>query len=209
MVRERDRAKERLERDPSRWIIASGRNEVVPDGMAGGNSPFAEQLLNLLENYADSGLTTLSLIDRVTENVTYNSSQTPIGQPLHGVGHQGGQFVFYPQKNERQDWEKALQKGTHEALAHFLENYPKSTYADKAAWKIACKHDTKSAYRTYIQQQPQGQFRLEAGEKMLVLEDRERFEKAKRQGEGALWLFVNKYPDSVYVAQANEEIKRI
>ncbi|MFK7969188.1 MAG: caspase domain-containing protein [Bacteroidia bacterium] len=101
LVRERDARKERLERDPSRWLIASGRNEVVPDGVAGKHSPFAEELIHLLNSYSDSGLSTMGLINRLTENVSYNSFQTPIGQPLFNVGHKGGQFIFYP-KTEAQ-----------------------------------------------------------------------------------------------------------
>jgi low affinity Fe/Cu permease len=98
LVRERDIVRDRLERDPSRWIIASGRNEVVPDGQVGGNSPFAKELIYLLENYHDSSLSTMSLVDKLTSNVIYNSRQTPIGQPLFDVGHRGGQFFFHPKK---------------------------------------------------------------------------------------------------------------
>jgi hypothetical protein len=100
LVRERNNAKARLERDPSRWIIASGRNEVVKDGVKGGNSPFATELLDLLRNYDDQAMTTQMLIARLVENVTYNATQTPIGQALFGVGHKGGQFIFYPKKGE-------------------------------------------------------------------------------------------------------------
>lgn len=100
LVRERNTAKARLERDPSRWIIASGRNEVVKDGVKGGNSPFATELLELLRNYDDQAMTTQMLIARLVENVTYNAAQTPIGQALQGVGHKGGQFIFYPKTGE-------------------------------------------------------------------------------------------------------------
>jgi hypothetical protein len=98
LVRERDAVKDRLERDPSRWLIASGRNEVVPDGRVGEHSPFAEELIYLLKNYNQSSLSTMQLVDRLTSNVIYNSRQTPIGQPLFDVGHRGGQFFFHPKK---------------------------------------------------------------------------------------------------------------
>lgn len=96
LVRERDAVRNRLERDPSRWLIASGRNEVVPDGRVGEHSPFAEELIYLLKSYDESSLSTMKLVDRLTSNVIYNSRQTPIGQPLFDVGHRGGQFFFHP-----------------------------------------------------------------------------------------------------------------
>ena len=52
LVRKRKEPLERFEKDPSRWILASGRNEVVPDGISGKNSPFATQLLDVLTRYA-------------------------------------------------------------------------------------------------------------------------------------------------------------
>ena len=39
----------RMERDPSRWGLTAGRNEVVSDGKPGERSPFAQRLLNELE----------------------------------------------------------------------------------------------------------------------------------------------------------------
>ena len=84
------------EDDPSRWILASGRNEVVPDGRAGGNSPFSEQLLDVLNRYADKGIAVLSLVDKVTTATIHNGKQKPIGRPLYNAGDKGGQFVFHP-----------------------------------------------------------------------------------------------------------------
>jgi len=87
---------DRFERDPSRWMLASGRNEVVPDGQGESNSPFARQLLDTLENYASVGIRTSSLIEKVVTATIHNSPQTPIGRPLYGVGDKGGEFVFHP-----------------------------------------------------------------------------------------------------------------
>ena len=84
------------EDDPSRWILASGRNEVVPDGEAGGNSPFSEQLLDVLDRYADKGIAVLSLVDKVTTATIHNGKQKPIGRPLYNAGDKGGQFIFHP-----------------------------------------------------------------------------------------------------------------
>ncbi|MDW3647394.1 MAG: caspase family protein [Bacteroidia bacterium] len=84
------------EKDPSRWILASGRNEVVPDGKVGGHSPFAVQLLDTLDRYADEGISVLSLVDKVTRSTIHNGKQKPIGRPIQNTGDKGGQFIFYP-----------------------------------------------------------------------------------------------------------------
>ena len=86
----------RFDRDPSRWLFASGRNEVVPDGIEGENSPFSESVLDVLRRYANEGIRASSLIDKVITSVVYNSPQTPIGRPMYNAGPQGGEFVFYP-----------------------------------------------------------------------------------------------------------------
>lgn len=96
LVRKKDFKPERFERDPSRWLLASGRNEVVPDGIAGEHSPFAEGLLDLLERYSDEGIRAGTMVDKLTSNISYNSNQTPIGRALYNVGDRGGEFVFYP-----------------------------------------------------------------------------------------------------------------
>ncbi len=97
-VQGRNLNQERFEKDPSRWMLASGRNEVVPDGEAGRQSPFAEQLLDTLNRNSDTGLRVSELVNKVTTAVTYNSPQTPIGRPIYGVGDKGGEFVFHPRK---------------------------------------------------------------------------------------------------------------
>ena len=86
----------RLERDPSRWILASGRNEVVSDGDVGGNSPFADQLIDVFNRYSGDGLNVMDLVNKVTTSVSNNARQTPIGCPLRDVGDKGGQFIFHP-----------------------------------------------------------------------------------------------------------------
>ncbi|MEO1451657.1 MAG: hypothetical protein AAFV07_19160 [Bacteroidota bacterium] len=85
-----------MERFPSSWLLASGRNEVVLDGPSGTHSPFAQELFELLETYKLEGVPVIRLIDHLTENVSYNARQTPIGEPIFNVGHRGGQFVFWP-----------------------------------------------------------------------------------------------------------------
>ena len=86
----------RLDKDPSRWVMASGRNEVVPDGVSGGNSPFARELIDTLGRYKDEGIRMSTLVNKVVTATIHNSVQTPLGRPIFGVGDKGGEFIFYP-----------------------------------------------------------------------------------------------------------------
>ncbi len=88
---------ERLESLPSRWLITSGRNEVVSDGKPGDHSPFADALLQFLEHNQQDHIPITAIIDHVVESTVYNASQTPRGEPIPNVGHKGGQFYFHQQ----------------------------------------------------------------------------------------------------------------
>lgn len=86
---------ERLEKDPSRWGLTAGRNEIVSDGKAGQHSPFADMLLYQLRQ-AEQAIGVAEICNRVIENVVANAEQTPRGEPLKIKGHRGGQFFFHP-----------------------------------------------------------------------------------------------------------------
>lgn len=87
---------DRLERIPSRWLLTAGRNEVVTDGPPGQHSPFANALIFHLSHNDDPDLTISELSQLVLEEVVANARQTPRCEPIHGVGHRGGEFVFRP-----------------------------------------------------------------------------------------------------------------
>ncbi len=87
---------DRLERIPSRWLLTAGRNEVVSDGPPGQHSPFANALIYHLSNSDDQELTVSELSQLVLSEVVANARQTPRCEPIHGVGHRGGEFVFRP-----------------------------------------------------------------------------------------------------------------
>jgi len=93
-VRTRTMALERRERIPSRWLFTAGRNEVVSDGKPGDNSPFADSILWHLKNYDQGLLSVRDLIQRVVDDVSANVTQIPRGEPIHGVGHRGGEFIL-------------------------------------------------------------------------------------------------------------------
>lgn len=94
-TRQLEASTERLDSIPSRWVITSGRNQVVSDGRRGEHSPFAENLIYFLRHNPDSSLAITELINRVVNAVVYDAEQTPRGEPLQNVGHKGGQFFFY------------------------------------------------------------------------------------------------------------------
>lgn len=79
---------------PSRWLMTSGLEEVVPDGAPGHHSPFAASLLTQLRNNFQPALSTNELWGQMREGVIANSKQTPRCEPLSNAGHQGGEFFF-------------------------------------------------------------------------------------------------------------------
>ncbi|MDX2246044.1 MAG: SUMF1/EgtB/PvdO family nonheme iron enzyme [Bacteroidia bacterium] len=202
---------ERLEKDPSRWILASGRNEVVPDGIAGQHSPFADKLLDILNRYAGEGIRMGTLADKLTTAVTYNSRQTPIGRPVYDVGDQGGEFIFHPQKNETRDWAETQKTNTIPVYEQYLQTYPQGKYREEAVWAVAQLSDDKAGYRRYLKEYEllSGQYVETALDKLDYIEQRERFEHARRQGEAALRRFLRDLPGGVFAAQAQSEIARI
>ena len=84
---------DRMEIDPSRWALTAGRAEVVTEGALGDHSPFAKSLMGFLER-TKTALSTQLLCAKMVEAVGTNANQLPRGEPLNGVGHQGGQFIF-------------------------------------------------------------------------------------------------------------------
>lgn len=115
----------RKERDPSRWGLTAGRNEIVTDGQPGKNSPFADSILYQLKN-TDKPIGVAELCNKVLEVVSANANQTPRGEPLKVDGHQGGQFVFHLKMDEVADWSATLAANSVAAFQSFITKYPDS-----------------------------------------------------------------------------------
>jgi|GEM_PF-1821481 len=108
----------RLEKDASRWGLTAGRNEVVSDGAAGTNSPFATSLIEVLQGNKTIGVQKLCSL--VLEKVAAGESQTPRGEPLRVRGHEGGQFIF----RKKESAEKHFEAGqTLMELAEYRPEY--------------------------------------------------------------------------------------
>ena len=102
-----------LEQRPSRWALCSGRHdEEVYDGNPGQNSPFAESILDILHTNKMPRLNVAKLADRVVELTRANYKQLPEGNPMYGVGHKGGQYIFRLKVDEAGDWVACMAEGT-------------------------------------------------------------------------------------------------
>jgi len=85
---------EKMESIKSRWGLSSGNLELVSDGEKGKNSPFAAYLIKYLQENLEDRLKVSKLRDYVVTQMKNNTSQSPIGARLSGVGDEGGEFVF-------------------------------------------------------------------------------------------------------------------
>ncbi|WP_170110166.1 caspase family protein [Flavilitoribacter nigricans] len=118
---------------PSRWAICSGRHdEAVYDGVPGENSPFAESIMDTLRWNRNSALNVAKLVDRVIEQTRSNYEQLPEGNPLYGVGHKGGQYLFLKKGSLEDEWAGTQKAGTVAAYLQYLQNNPDGEHADEA-----------------------------------------------------------------------------
>lgn len=87
---------DRLKSKTTRLVITSGGNEDVADGIGEAkNSVFAEPLINVLKNNTDV-IRSYELFNEVRTFVINNADQTPNHSLIHGTGHDGGEFLFFP-----------------------------------------------------------------------------------------------------------------
>ncbi|MFT5667111.1 MAG: WD40 repeat protein [Vicingaceae bacterium] len=78
----------------SRWGLASGRLEYVSDGNSGESSPFNKYLTEYLEKNKKEEFSVSELVQFVKINVANATKQAPVGNPLGGLGDEGGEFIF-------------------------------------------------------------------------------------------------------------------
>ena len=208
---------DRLERDPSRWGLTAGRNEIVDDGKPGTNSPFAEKLLDVLRKN-DKPLGVAEICAKMMEIVQANAEQTPRGEPLKIRGHEGGQFFFHPRNNEVEDWTH-LDKTAITALEGFKKKYPHSTFiveTDKtiaqltkeklaqehtAIWERTKRKNTANAYLDFWEKYVDSPYRAEALQSLADAEDNEEWQSTPPTRMGML-RYLNKFPDGLHAAEA-------
>lgn len=125
----------RVDTEPSRWALTSGKKEIVSDGQAGKHSPFATALLDVLSK-ANEPPSVMQICTMVLEKVAANALQTPMGSALAVPGHQGGQMVFYFREDEEQAWALALASNTIKAYTDYHDKYPRGKYSELALDKL-------------------------------------------------------------------------
>ena len=89
-------AVERFKKLKTRLVMTSGGNEFVADGIENSkNSVFAEPLIKALKDNNDV-IRSIELFQTVQNYVINNADQTPNHSLIHGTGHNGGEFLFFP-----------------------------------------------------------------------------------------------------------------
>jgi len=92
---------QKVETEPSRWALTSGRKEVVADGTPGEHSPFAQALMDILVNKLSDKIMVSDIIRYVKEVVGNRNNQQPVGDRLRDVGGTSvGEFVLYTETVE-------------------------------------------------------------------------------------------------------------
>ena len=80
----------------TRLVMTSGGNEEVVDGIGNSkNSVFAEPLIRALKNN-NRVMRSIELFQSVRTYVENNANQVPEYSLIHGTGHDGGEFLFFP-----------------------------------------------------------------------------------------------------------------
>ena len=201
-----------LEKDPSRYVLASGRKEFAADGKPGENSPFAAALLEKLRDNNESLLVTdlAQYVKKQTIKAT-NDTQRPIHNPLQIPEDKGGEFVFHLRTaDEAGFWENILEQNTITGFKNYLKKYPEGKYGEEATWQIALKRNTILAYDDYLEEHPLGKYTNEAEQKMTELEAKNAWQVAQQKDSlTAYRSFVRRYPKSEYHQEALNRIKAL
>jgi uncharacterized protein (TIGR02145 family) len=169
---------ENMERQKSRWVFTSGRQqETVLDGPPGSNSPFAQTLLKVLKDNQEKAVNIVRLADEVKRQISFKYAQEPQCKELYQGNHEGGEYVFWlrqtDNKEEAKAWEKAKKENSLTAYNKFLDVHLQGQFADEAiarireieeqsAWKKTEKINQIYAYRAFIKKFPEGPLAAEA-----------------------------------------------
>ena len=180
---------EELEKRRSRWALSSGRaGESILDGKPGANSPFAAALLMVLKENTENYLNVAKLVDKVMNLTSANYEQLPEGNPLYGVGHEGGQFIF-KLRNQVQETKK--------------EN-------EDAIWQNIEGLDSIIAYKEYLKDFPKGKFVKLARQKIAVFEEEKLWKEAVETNTiASLSEYLSQYPESSNTAHAKVKIQTL
>ena len=123
----------KYDKEPSRYAITSGAEEIVPDGPEGHNSPFAQSLLTYLEGQQEPAIGAGKLFEEIKKRISGN--QKPQGNRLNTGKLFPGEFIFYRRENPEQKEERAYLQagnvGTEQAWLDFIEACERKEYPGK------------------------------------------------------------------------------
>ena len=89
---------EKISQKRARMVMSSGGLEPVADeGGLGNHSVFASAIISMLQEN-DGIMDGTLLFSRVRQKVKWNADQTPEYSPIRNAGHDGGDFLFIPNK---------------------------------------------------------------------------------------------------------------
>lgn len=211
---------DRRDNEPSRWGLTSGKKEIVSDGLPGQHSPFATALLDVLRK-ADQPPGVMHICDLVLEKVAANAKQTPMGSPLQVPGHQGGQLVFYFQKDEEREWREL--SSSAEGCRVYLTRFPGGKYRSLAeeiiakdqeikAWQLAKAAGVKYALLDFERDFPNSEL-VRSGELNQLLDsldEEELWKEATRSNTvSAYRAYLNRSVKKKYSLDATEAINAI
>lgn len=203
-------------KEPSRWMLASGRNEPVNDGKIDQNSPFTSELLDILEGESNAGIRMGTLVERLKTRVNNNYDQTPIGQPLKDVGDKGGEFIFFPQDKEEDKWREAKVKNTLEAYEFFLSEFKAGNFSPEAKTRIMeiraenlfnqiQAAPTEELCQNYLDKYPKGKDLQAVSELKYELGEERFWANTKKENTLAAYeAYLAEYPNGRYVEEAKE-----
>ncbi len=209
IVTRSDESNKKVESFPSRRVLTSGRTELVSDGEAGGNSPFATCLLTFLKAKTDS-VSALDLELYLIKTVPQLADQLPSSARLYGIGDLGGQFIFHPNERPISEWKKTQNLHTEKAYNLFLTKFGESEFAEEALWNLSLLQDSPTAYDNYLNRYPNGKFSQEAENRSISIEEAKAWSWAIQSNSIDSYLdFLRKYPKNIKTKQAKKEIAKL
>ncbi|MEM7513737.1 MAG: SUMF1/EgtB/PvdO family nonheme iron enzyme [Bacteroidota bacterium] len=123
----------KYDKEPSRYAITSGAEEIVPDGPEGHNSPFAQSLLTYLEGQQEPAIGAGKLFEEIKKRISGN--QKPQGNRLNTGKLFPGEFIFYrrenPEQKEERAYQQAIKLDTEKAWDAFIEECERGVYPGK------------------------------------------------------------------------------
>lgn len=206
------------EKYPSSRIFASGRKELVDDGVPGTNSPFAKAILSRLTYNTDRVLRASELIQNVTKTVETNAGQAPVEGRIKDAGDEGGEFVFHLKVTEDEIWNSVTNLNSPEEYTRYIEYYPDgkhvltartklSELTDDSDWHRALEMSSSQGFTTYIESHPRGKYNHAAMDRLEEIEESDVWLSAKRRDSVSAYLeYLHKYPSGKFKIQATKNL---